>query len=93
MRRLRLDAMVVLEISVRRPLESVGDVTGPRSAFARQPCDRIPHSSGLRPVALRPTLSDGLPLFGCESSFSLTRPLNTLPTSRSGKLCATGSRV
>jgi hypothetical protein len=28
---------------------------------ARQPCCRIPVSRGLRPVALRPTLSDGLP--------------------------------
>ncbi len=35
--------------------------------FARQPCRHIPRSSGLRPVALRPTLSSGLPLSGYES--------------------------
>jgi len=34
--------------------------------FARQPCDRIPEHPGFRPVALRPTLSGGLPLSGCE---------------------------
>ena len=34
--------------------------------FARQLCRRIPGVPGLRPVALRPTLSGGLPLSGCE---------------------------
>lgn len=37
------------------------------SVFARQLCRRIPGVPGLRPVALRPTLSDGLPLSGYES--------------------------
>ena len=35
--------------------------------FARQLCRRIPGVPGLRPVALRPTLSGGLPLSGYES--------------------------
>ena len=35
--------------------------------FARQLCRRIPGVPELRPVALRPTLSGGLPLSGCES--------------------------
>ena len=40
--------------------------------FARQLCCRIPRNLGLRPVALRPTLSDGLPLSG-YGSFYLCR--------------------
>ena len=35
--------------------------------FARQPCRHIPGLPGLRPVALRPTLSSGLPFSGYES--------------------------
>ena len=35
--------------------------------FARQLCRRIPGVPGRRPVALRPTLSGGLPLSGCDS--------------------------
>jgi hypothetical protein len=31
------------------------------ATVARQPCCRIPHFEGLRPVALRPALSNGLP--------------------------------
>ena len=32
------------------------------ATVARQPCYRIPLYTGFRPVALRPTLSSGLPL-------------------------------
>jgi hypothetical protein len=32
------------------------------ATVARQPCYRIPFFTGFRPVALRPTLSSGLPL-------------------------------
>jgi hypothetical protein len=32
------------------------------ATVARQPCCRIPLYTGFRPVALRPTLSSGLPL-------------------------------
>ncbi len=39
--------------------------------FARQLCRHIPGYAGLRPVALRPTLSSGLPLSGYESFRSL----------------------
>ena len=53
--------------------------------FARQPCDRIPEISGLRPVALRPTLSDGLPLSGCESL-----PLHSSMKVRQGALSLPG---
>ncbi len=35
--------------------------------FARQLCRHIPGCPGLRPRALRPTLSGGLPLSGYES--------------------------
>jgi hypothetical protein len=31
------------------------------ATVARQPCCRIPHFEGFRPVALRPALSNGLP--------------------------------
>jgi len=41
--------------------------------FARQLCRRIPRDPGLRPVALRPTLSGGLPLSGRESLRSFLR--------------------
>jgi len=43
--------------------------------FARQPCRHIPGSSGLRPVALRPTLSSGLPLSGYETFRFLHRTI------------------
>ena len=48
------------------------------SVFARQPCDRIPKCQECRPVALRPTFSDGLPFsgfnwFGCRRSSAQTR--------------------
>ena len=58
--------------------EFCGDITGPslfvavtraelrfdQLEFARQLCDHIQHRARRRPVALRPTLSDGLPLSG-----------------------------
>ena len=43
--------------------------------FARRLCCRIPGFPGLRPVALRPTFSGGLPLSGCESFRSYTGSL------------------
>ena len=52
--------------------------------FARQPCCRIPGLPGLRPVALRPTLSGGLPLSGCVFLCSyieaISSPSSVVPT-------------
>jgi hypothetical protein len=54
-------------VVIRAPFIFIG-FTAHRAAslkgatFARQPCCRIPCFSGFRPVALRPTLSSGLPL-------------------------------
>jgi len=43
--------------------------------FARQLCCRVPGCPGFRPVVLRPALSGGLPLSGCESFGSYTGSL------------------
>ena len=67
MRRRRLGETTLPEISRRRGLPApVSAVTGPRSAFVRQGDDHIPENVGLQPVALRPTLSEGLLWCGAD---------------------------
>lgn len=74
-------AATVLHISPHLPHFLAGEMLGPSGhrwmhrevafCIARQPCDHIPPNTERRPVALRPTLSGGLPLSGLQGSYML----------------------